>query len=66
MRKGTISLQLRSARFRNPVLIDLLTGAVYALAQTADKISGSFFDALPIADYPLIIVEKDEILIAKK
>ena len=66
VRKGTISLQLRSARFRNPVLIDLLTGAVYALAQTTDKSGSSVFNNLPIADYPLIIAEKDEILVTQK
>ncbi|MCX6136774.1 MAG: hypothetical protein NTV54_04670 [Ignavibacteriales bacterium] len=66
VQKGTITLQLNTIQFRNPVLIDLLTGGVYAVTSGTVLQNGSSFVNLPMADYPMILAERNEISIVKK
>lgn len=53
-----VDLKASGVTFRNPVLVDLLSGEVYRV--------GSTLNGLPLADYPLAIVEKDEIGIVRE
>ena len=57
---ATVSLEV-SAGFTDPVLLDLLTGQVYALAGYRSEGGSTRFDKLPLADYPLVIAERGEI-----
>ena len=46
--------------FSDPVLVDLLNGKVYQLiVETGNNASN--FKSLPLADYPMLIVEKEEL-----
>lgn len=50
-----VELRLRDASFEDPVLVDLLNGSVYALE------SKKTFSTLPLADYPMVIAERDAV-----
>lgn len=54
---ATIDLEV-SARFREPVLIDLMNGGVYLL-ETFESLGGkTLLSGLPMADYPFAIAER--------
>ena len=49
--------------FRDPVLLDLLTGSVYAVDDYQSSGGKTHFGSLPLADYPLIISERNEVVL---
>ena len=55
-----VSLDVETA-FSEPVLLDLLNGDVYALADFESDGRKTRFGNLPLADYPFVIVERSEI-----
>lgn len=59
---ATISLDVGS-EFKDPVLLDLLTGNVYAVKDFQGSGGKSRFGILPLADYPLVIAERSEIVL---
>ncbi len=59
---ATVSLEVET-EFREPVLIDLLTGSVYALESFESASGKTKFSGLPLADYPLAIAERSELLL---
>jgi polysaccharide biosynthesis protein PslG len=56
-----IDLSLTGAAFKNPVLVDLLDGKVFSLNNYQKKQDRIIFRNIPMADYPYIIVERDQI-----
>ncbi|MEE4217821.1 MAG: hypothetical protein V2I48_09440 [Xanthomonadales bacterium] len=52
-----VSLEVR-AEFKEPVLLDLLSGSVYAINPFEKSEGMSQFAALPLADFPLAIAER--------
>jgi len=63
-----INLTLENAVFREPVMLDPLTGKIYPIIKVSSSSREyvTTFIQLPMLDYPLIITEKDEIIIVKK
>jgi hypothetical protein len=59
---ATVSLDV-GMEFRDPILLDLLTGNVYALEDFESTDGESRFGRLPLADYPLVIAERNEIVL---
>lgn len=57
---ATVTLEVGS-EFRDPVLLDLLDGGIYAVADFSSADGKTRFDNLPLADYPLVIAERDEV-----
>ena len=57
---ASVSLEVAS-EFRNPVLLDLLTGDIFALVDFSSAEGKSRFENLPLADYPLVIAERDDL-----
>lgn len=61
IKTATIDLEVNDVAFKNPVLVDLLTGMVYKLDQVVRNGQSTLFQNVPLADYPFIIVERDEL-----
>jgi polysaccharide biosynthesis protein PslG len=61
IREATITLKVQGAQFKNPVLIDLLSGQVYNIQMSAGKGNETLFTGIPLADYPFVIAEKEEL-----
>lgn len=57
---ATVSLDVQ-AGFDEPVLLDFLTGSVYAPDKFEVSAGKSSFGNLPLADYPLAITERSEL-----
>jgi hypothetical protein len=57
---ATISLHVNTG-FREPVLLDLLSGGVYAIRGFDPAADKSGFARLPLADYPLAIAERGQV-----
>lgn len=57
---ATVSLDVQ-AGFKDPVLLDFMTGSVYALKEFEVSAGKSRFGNLPLADYPLAIAERGEL-----
>ena len=51
-----------NANFNNPVLIDLMSGNVFDLEVSDMQNNASLFTNLPLADYPMVIAEKDQVI----
>jgi hypothetical protein len=66
IQEGRISLTARGVRFAEPVLVDLLSGEVRRIEATIDESGATVFKDLPLTDYPLVIVEKQEIVIGNE
>ncbi len=62
-----INLTFENADFREPVMLDLLTGKVYSIIKVTSSNPKPIttFVQLPMLDYPLIITEKSEISIIR-
>ena len=58
---ANISLAVKNMDFNSPVLVDLLNGCVYELNKPEKRNGETVFEGIPLADYPFVIVEKDEI-----
>jgi hypothetical protein len=58
IRPAPIDLRVTGAEWRQPVLVDLLDGKVYALEIRKGT---SDFSALPLGDYPMVICERSEV-----
>ncbi len=61
IRTGTIDLTIENPGMKKPVLVDLLDGRVYQLARYAKAGKNIVFKNIPLADYPMLIVERDEV-----
>jgi hypothetical protein len=57
---ATVALDVHTG-FRDPVLLDLMTGNAFALDNIESSGGRTAFGMLPLADYPLAIAEKDGI-----
>lgn len=57
---ATVSLDVQ-AGFRDPVLLDFMTGGVYSLKGFEVSSGKSRFGNLPLADYPLAIAERSKL-----
>lgn len=57
---ATVSLEVATG-FNEPVLLDLLTGQVYAIAKFESNNANTRFENLPLADYPLLVAERSEL-----
>ena len=67
IRTATIDLKVMDIEFNEPVLVDLLSGRVYNLAEISKTDKEIVFRNIPLADYPFILMEKDDIeLVSKK
>jgi hypothetical protein len=58
---ATIDLKLKEIKFQNPVLVDLLDGKVYQINQHSQDGNDFIIKNIPLADYPYVILERDEI-----
>jgi hypothetical protein len=58
---AAVSLKIENLIFKEPVLLDLLTGKVYNIGRFRVEEGSSLFQEIPLADYPFAIVEKKEI-----
>ncbi len=56
-----VRLSITGVRFVEPVLIDLLSGEVFAIRDVAREGETVVFNNLPLADYPFAIAERGEI-----
>jgi polysaccharide biosynthesis protein PslG len=63
IKEGMIELKTGSAKFKDPVLIDLLNGEVYNVEVSIQKDGTVIFHNIPLADYPFVIVERSDIKI---
>ena len=61
IREGSVMLALKGLSFKDPILIDLLSGEVYPLEQVPGPDGSATFDNIPLADFPFVIAEKSEI-----
>jgi hypothetical protein len=59
---ASVSLDVGYA-FKDPVLLDLLTGDAYKLEDFQSSGGKTRFGHLPLADYPLVIAERSEVII---
>ncbi len=65
-RYATVDLRAEGASFREPVLVDLLSGKVYALKGMRTESGAVVLPGLPLADYPFAVVERDMIGIIRE
>lgn len=65
---ATVSLAVKmgdvKTGFKEPVLVDLLTGDVYALQEFETTDGKTTFGKLPLADYPMAIAERGELALS--
>jgi hypothetical protein len=61
IREGAITLSAGNVRFKDPVLVDLLTGKVYGIEATIGAEGTTVFGGIPLADYPFVIAEKSQV-----
>ena len=57
VKPATADLRIRGASIREPVLVDLLTGAIYGVKARAEG-GVMIVEGAPLADYPMTIVSK--------
>jgi hypothetical protein len=65
-RPAHIDLTAAGLPFRDPVLVNLLDGAVYPLSAWSATPGGSTFRDLPMFDFPLVIAERAQVPLASK
>lgn len=58
---ASINLEVTGVNFKVPVLLNLLDGKVYDFDNFENNGSACIFKKLPLADYPIVIVEKSTI-----
>lgn len=63
--EASISLSINGINFSNPVLVDLLNGKVYELSGYKKESKSISFSGIPLADYPFVIMERDQIELVK-
>ena len=56
-----VKISLEGLQFKDPVLLDLLDGEVYELDNYSNENGNYTFNELALADYPLVIVERNTI-----
>lgn len=57
---ATITLRVPGLAFKEPVLVNLLDGSVHALSRPQQAGGDTIFTAVPLFDFPLVIVERSE------
>ena len=62
---AVINLKIENIKFRNPVLIDPLSGSVYNIKDVSIICNDIIFNNIPLADYPMIIAEEEDIELIK-
>ena len=65
-RPARVDLAAAGLHFRDPVLVNLLDGAVYSLSAWHADERGSHFENLPMFDFPLVIAERSQVPLALK
>ncbi len=65
IKPASIDLTLKNVELQNPVLIDLLDGKVYQVNQSLKEGNNYVVKNIPLADYPMIVAERDEIELKK-
>lgn len=61
-RLATIDIRLNDVQFKNPVLVDLLSGEIFDIgSQVENNAEGCMLKGIPLADYPMVIVERETI-----
>lgn len=58
---ATVNMHLKQCKFRNPVLIDLLSGKVHEINSYSLNNGDVLFMQIPLTDYPYLIAELEEI-----
>jgi len=58
---ATVDILVRDVRFKNPVLVDLLSGNVYQLRNQVYVDEEIILRNLPLADYPIAIAERNQV-----
>lgn len=58
---ATVTLSLENTRFRDPVLLNLLDGSVYEIQDYEQQTGRASFASLPLGDFPIIIMEREEV-----
>jgi polysaccharide biosynthesis protein PslG len=58
---ATVNIHFTNCKFRNPVLIDLLSGKVHRINSYTLKNGDILFMQIPLTDYPFLIAELEEI-----
>jgi len=66
VKPATVDVRIDGAAFRDPVLVDLLTGRVYRFDRIKREGQSLVLTDLPLADYPLAVVERSEVSVGKK
>lgn len=59
-----VDIRVSAVKFSEPVLVDLLDGKLYQINSFKTDNTGTIIYDVPMADYPLIIVEKNNIEVA--
>ena len=59
---ATVSLEV-DVDFKEPVLLNLLTGSVYEVEKFERTVDGVKFKGLPLADFPMALAERSEITV---
>ena len=59
-----VDMTIRGASFRDPVLVDLLDGDIYP-AYIETRGDAVYVKGVPMADYPLMLVERDAVAITE-
>ena len=62
IREATVSLEVNTAAFKDPVLVDLLSGTVYDVELSMEQ-GRAVFKSIPLADYPFVLVERSEVVL---
>ena len=61
-----IDLTVQNVEFSSPVLVDLLTGKIYKIDTIKREGNSIILEDVPLADYPMIITELDNVPLVKK
>jgi hypothetical protein len=61
IKTATVDVRVSGATYKDPVLVDILEGDVFDVEMTVESDGMTVFRNVPLADYPLAIVERGEI-----
>lgn len=61
MQAANINIIIENTNFDNPVMVDLLTGDVLEIIDFENVDNNVIFNNIPLIDYPLCIIERNEV-----
>jgi hypothetical protein len=61
IKPAKVDISLDSVKIEEPVLIDLLDGAIYSVDQAFESKNRINFSSLPLADYPMILTSRKSV-----